>query len=198
MEPEPPENALGPGIVVLGRFQPIHKGHAILIDAANRWRNSNDPEAPLIIAIGSSNRTESIRNPWSSEERRGMLGDWLSSAGISAQLVEIPDIDDPPNWVSHSEKYHGESGVFFTTDLESAELYEAAGWKVVLAEHESREVFEGWRVRATVQMMSTVSDTEAVRSVLNASIPDAVISNMLENDLIGRLAFLGEGGEPVG
>ena len=67
-----------------------------------------------------------------------------------------------------------------------------------MTELESREIFEGWRVRATAQMMSTVQDSEAVRTVLGASIPDAVVSYMLENDLIRRLAFLGEGGEPVG
>ncbi len=198
MEPAPPENAPGPGVVVLGRFQPVHRGHALMIEAANAWRSSNAPNDPLIIAIGSSNRPESIRNPWSSEERRSMLEGWLSSEGISAQLVEIPDIEDPPNWVPHSERYHGGPGVFFTTDMESAELYESSGWEVVMTELERREIFEGWRVRATAQMMSTVQDSEAVRTVLGASIPDAVVSHLLENDLIRRLAFLGEGGEPVG
>tara|TARA_Y100000588_G_scaffold194308_1_gene208400 strand:+ start:3413 stop:4039 length:627 start_codon:yes stop_codon:yes gene_type:complete len=198
IEPAPPDNAPGPGVVVLGRFQPVHRGHSLMIAAANRWRISNLPDSPLIIAIGSSNRAESIRNPWSSKERRSMLEGWLSSEGISAHLVEIPDIDDPPNWVSHSERYHGKPGVLFTSDPESAELYESSGWQVVMADLESRETFEGWRVRATAQMMSTVTDADAVKSVLRASIPDEVVSYLMDNDMIRRLAFLGEGGEPVG
>ena len=47
-------------------------------------------------------------------------------------------------------------------------------------------------------MMSTVYDEDAVRSVMGASVPDDVVSHMLEEGLLGRHAFMGEGGEPVG
>ena len=169
-----------------------------MMEAAEEWRRKNSPELQLIIAIGSANRPESIRNPWSSNERRSMLERWLLSEGISAEIIEIPDIEDPPKWVPHSERYHGSAGVFFTTDPESAELYESFGWQVVLSDLKNRESFEGWRVRATARMMSTINDEDAVRSVLGTSIPEEVVSHLLENDMIRRLAFLGEGGEPVG
>ena len=47
-------------------------------------------------------------------------------------------------------------------------------------------------------MMSTVGDLEAVRSVLASSVPKEVVSFLIDNDSIRRLAFMGEGGEPVG
>ena len=47
-------------------------------------------------------------------------------------------------------------------------------------------------------MMSTVYDDDAVRSVMEASVPDEVVSYMLAEGSLGRLAFMGEGGEPVG
>ena len=54
------------------------------------------------------------------------------------------------------------------------------------------------RVRTTAQMLSTVNDEDAVRTVLATSVPDAVVSHMLDEGLLRRLAFMGEGGEPVG
>ena len=139
MEPNPPEEPPGPGVVVLGRFQPVHKGHAMMIQAADVWRTENASEEDLIIAIGSSNQPPSIRNPWSSEERAAMLRVWLDSAGIGATIVSIPDIEDPPKWVSHAEKYHGGAGSIFTTDVGTAELYESSGWPVIMGELEHRD-----------------------------------------------------------
>ena len=198
MDPLPPGKPPEPGLVVLGRFQPFHKGHALMIQAAEDWRHENASDMGLIIAIGSSNQPPSIRNPWSWEERADMIRVWLKSTGIVAKIVAIPDIEDPPNWVSHAEKYHGGAGSIFTTDVGTAELYESSGWPVIRGSLENRQSYEGWRVRTTAQMLSTVQDEDGVRSVLEASIPDAVVSIMLDEGLLRRLAFMGEGGEPVG
>ena len=196
---DPPKSPPAPGLVVLGRFQPLHLGHALMISAAEEWRSLNSPELLLVIAIGSSNRPESIENPWDAEEREAMLDVWLQAEGIGdACVVTVPDIEDPPNWASHAEMYHGAAGVFFTSDVASAELYESAGWPVVMTPLESRDSFEGWRVRETARMMSTVDDEEAVRSVLSQSMPSVVVDHLISSDGLRRLAFLGEGGEPVG
>lgn len=198
LEPLPPVEPPESGVVVLGRFQPVHNGHALMIRAAEDWRSTNESDKKLIIVIGSSNQPPSMRNPWSAVERSAMLEVWLASAGITATIVTAPDIEDPPNWVSHAEKYHGGPGSLFTTDVGTAELYESSGWPVILGEIEHRDSFEGWRVRATAHMMSTVYDEDAVRSVMGASVPDTVVSHMLEEGSLSRLAFMGEGGEPVG
>ena len=197
--PLPPKSPPSLGVVVLGRFQPFHRGHEALLFAAQEWRRSNAPDLPLIIAIGSSNREESLQNPWSADERTAMVEAWLSESGIQdVKIVSIPDIDDPPNWVAHAEQYHGSAGVFFTSDAPSAELYGVAGWQVVTTPLENRESFEGWRVRETARMLSTIGDEEAVRAVLSQTIPSVVVEYMVRNDALRRLAFLGEGGEPVG
>ena len=197
--PPPPKSPPSPGVVVLGRFQPFHRGHEALLIAAQEWRRSNALDLSLIIAIGSSNREESLQNPWSADERTAMVESWLSESGIqNVKIASIPDIDDPPNWVAHAEKYHGSAGVFFTSDAPSAELYGVAGWQVVTTPLENRESFEGWRVRETARMLSTIGDEEAVRAVLSQSIPPVVVNYLFSNDALRRLAFLGEGGEPVG
>jgi len=198
LHPKPPEITPDPSVIVLGRFQPFHRGHESMVIGAENWRSTNRPDLDLIICIGSSNQPQTMENPWDCEERAAMIEAWLENQDFSAEIVFIPDIEDPPNWVNHAEKYHGVAGTLFTTDISSAELYEDADWPVALSDLESRESFEGWRVRATAQMLSTVSDKDAVLSILSQTIPESVASYLIEEGAIVRLAFLGEGGEPVG
>ena len=48
--------------IVLGRFQPFHKGHEHLVEAALQ-------KGPTTIAIGSSTSVQSMNNPWSVDEK---------------------------------------------------------------------------------------------------------------------------------
>ena len=199
MEPNPPSMAPDSGVVVLGRFQPFHLGHEYMLESASKWRNENNPNAPLIIAIGSSNRPQNLLNPWTYEERSQMIESWAKSAKIeNFQICSIPDIEDPPNWVIHASQYHGQAGVLVTTDMGTAELYTASGWDVILLPLEQRERFEGWRVRETARMLSTIGDQDAIREVLGTLIPMPVLEHLIETNGLHRLAFMGEGGEPVG
>ena len=199
MEPKPPSIAHDSGDVVLGRFQPFHLGHEYMLESASNWRNENNPNAPLIIAIGSSNRPQNLRNPWTYEERSQMIETWTKSAQIkNFQICSIPDIEDPPNWVTHASQYHGQAGALVTTDMGTAELYTASGWDVILLPLEQRERFEGWRVRETARMLSTIGDQDAIREVLGTLIPMPVLEHLIETNGLHRLAFMGEGGEPVG
>jgi nicotinamide-nucleotide adenylyltransferase len=197
--PLPPSDSPEPGFVVLGRFQPFHNGHAAMIINAEEYRLENFPELKLIIAVGSSNRPQTLKNPWSESERMEMILYWLDNeANIDAKIVSIPDIEDPPNWVSHAERYHGEPGVFFSSDLTSSELYESSKWPVISMSLVERERFEGWRVRETARMLSTINDDNAIKMILGQSVPETIIDFLISNDCLKRLAFLGEGGEPVG
>ena len=194
----PPEILPSSGIVVVGRFQPLHLGHIELITKANDFRNSEFPHLSLIIAIGSANKIQSIQDPWSADERYEMVRNWLEDNSISAEITTIPDIDDPPNWVSHAEKYHGKSGIIVTSDEKLAELYDKSNWKTFKVALTKRDSLQGWRIRATIQMISTIDDENAIRSILKSSIPESVINYLISTDSIRRLATLGGGGEPVG
>jgi|TARA_B110000914_G_scaffold54717_1_gene47397 nicotinamide-nucleotide adenylyltransferase len=200
LTPPPPNNLIHQAVIVLGRFQPFHKGHISLINKAESWRMENSPKSKLILAIGSSNRPETMDNPWSYQEREEMIKSWINNQDgyVDVMIVPIPDIEDPPNWVSHAEKYHGKGGVFFTSDEYSADLYKKSNWKVIISPLTEREKFEGWRVRATAHMMSTISDIEAIRTVLSPSVHIDVINYLIRINGLRRLAFLGQGGEPVG
>ena len=100
------------------------------------------------------------------------------------------------NYVKHAEQSHGAAGSIFTSDQDTADPYEA-GWDTVMMNHENRER-QGWRVRATMQMMSTITDEDAVKAAFRESIPEAVVDFLVENDGLRRLAFHGHGWEPVG
>ena len=197
--PPPPSDYPEPGFVVLGRFQPFHKGHAAMIIAAENFRKENNPELKLIIAVGSSNRSQTLKNPWSDSERIEMILFWLDNeVNFEATIVSIPDIEDPPNWVSHAERYHGKQGVFFSSDSSTSELYEISEWPIVSTSLIKRGRFEGWRVRETARMLSTINDEDAIKMILGESVPESIIDFLIRNDQLKRLAFLGEGGEPVG
>ena len=36
-----------------------------------------------------------------------MLEASLNDIGLVGEIVPVPDIDDPPNWVQHAEDFHG-------------------------------------------------------------------------------------------
>ncbi len=184
--------------VVLGRFQPVHRGHASLLSYAEQWREKNAPEMPLRIAIGSINKPQNLSNPWDAMEREKMLKASLRELDIDAEIVGIPDIDNPPEWVNHAEAYHGPQGVLITSDQATADLYASAGWTVELIDLVNRTSLEGWRVRETARMMSTINDEIALLTVLSPTMQVSVIKTMIEMDAFRRLAFMGEGGEPVG
>ena len=200
MTPGPPENPPPPSVVVLGRFQPFHRGHAYMLEFADSWRVKNMPNASLVVAVGSSNRPENLRNPWTHLERSEMINKWLEFSSIKDMpiIVPIPDIEDPPNWVAHAELYHGISGVFISSDIPLLDLNADSGWITVQMPMKARHELVGWRVRETARMMSTISDKDAVLEVLKPSIPVSVIKMMISKGLLKRLAFLSEGGEPVG
>ena len=174
--------------VVLGRFQPFHKGHEYLVEHALRL-------GPTTIAIGSSESAIDFDNPWIAEERKQMISRWLGQR--EANIVLIPDINDPPNYVAHAKKFHGD-GILVTSDLATKQLYEDAGYEVMYVELENRDSYEGWRVRTTLKMLSTVYEEEAQKQVMSVSIPVPVVDWLIVNDGLHRLYSMSKDIERVG
>ncbi|HIF45202.1 MAG TPA: hypothetical protein EYQ73_00150 [Candidatus Poseidoniales archaeon] len=162
--------------IVLGRFQPFHNGHVHLIETAMEL-------GPTTIVIGSAQESWTFDNPFSGDERKDMIQEWLGDK--EAKIVQIEDINDPPNWVEHTTKIHGE-GTLVTSDESTKLLYEQAGFPVIWVEMNKRESLEGWRVRTTLKMLSTVMDDEAQKQILSQSIPESVVDWLIENDALHR------------
>ena len=64
--------------VVLGRFQPFHRGHEGVVKAALAHAAPDD----VMIAIGSSEAEASMRNPWSASEREAMIRAWAQTRAM--------------------------------------------------------------------------------------------------------------------
>ncbi len=86
--------------VLIGRFQPFHNGHLHLV------REALNACGHLVVLVGSSNRPRLERNPFSFDERRGMMeaavADAFGSAALDKLSVEpLPDrLYDYPAWLS--------------------------------------------------------------------------------------------------
>ncbi|MBT5285354.1 MAG: hypothetical protein HOL29_05245, partial [Euryarchaeota archaeon] len=98
----------------------------------------------------------------------------------------------PPNWVKHAATIHGE-GVLVTSDEPTALLYEESGWTVERIDLSQREALEGWRVRQTIRMLSTVFEDDAAREVLKTSVPQPIIEWLIENDAMFRCSTFDTG-----
>jgi nicotinamide-nucleotide adenylyltransferase len=86
-------------IGVVARWQPVHLGHAAVLEAMC------DRSARVSIGIGSANRHD-IRNPFSLTER--MYDNY--------SLLPIPDLDDGPRWRNMLIQQLGELDVFVTAN----------------------------------------------------------------------------------
>jgi len=173
---------MGKGIV-LGRFQPFHKGHAHLVQHA--LENFDH----ITIAVGSAQEEWTVDNPFSIQERTDMIQAWATSNHVQDKItiVGIEDINDPPKWVDHASKHHGK-GTLATSDEATKQLYETAGFPIHWVDLHEREQFEGWRIRQTCMMLSTVYDDDAARMVLSPSVPESVIEWLITNDGLYRFS----------
>jgi len=174
--------------IVLGRFQPFHHGHAGLVKTAADRAEGGE----VVVAIGSAQSEWEPNNPWTADERQAMVEEWSQEANVKDTVVQIEDINAPPNWVEHATKEHGD-GLLVTSDEPTMELYQAAGWTVHQVALSERETLEGWRVRQTIRMLSTVMDDEAAREVLRSTVPSAVIEWLIENDAMFRCSTFDTG-----
>jgi bifunctional NMN adenylyltransferase/nudix hydrolase len=80
-------------LVLIGRFQPFHKGHQAVIDAALEQAKQ------VIVVVGSSFAARNIRNPFTFEERKEMI-----QAVYSSDRVKVVPVSDYPyddnKWVA--------------------------------------------------------------------------------------------------
>ena len=80
----------------IGRFQPFHNGHLKILQKLIKKYDE------IIIGIGSSQYSNTLENPFTSEERKLMIIKSLEEIDINNyRIVEIPDIHNYPKWVSH-------------------------------------------------------------------------------------------------
>lgn len=75
-------------LVFIGRFQPFHIEHKNVIEQALKLADK------VIVLIGSSRQPRTIKNPWNSTERMGMIFDGLNLQGADKSRVIAAPIRD--------------------------------------------------------------------------------------------------------
>ena len=128
--------------LLIGRFQPFHLGHldAVLFGLA---RTEN-----LFICIGSSNKSNERKNPFSAEERREMI---LTSIEPSItdriKIFDVPDVGDHEKWTFEIDKTVPKYDIVFTNNEFTRTLFEKREISVISVILKDREKFSGTNIR---------------------------------------------------
>ncbi|HYL66325.1 MAG TPA: nicotinamide-nucleotide adenylyltransferase [Nitrosopumilaceae archaeon] len=133
--------------LLIGRFQPFHKGHLAAVNfglsqVENLW-----------IGIGSSNKNNEKRNPFSADERKEMILSSLDKFTLNrVQIFYIPDVDDHAKWTQHVDSIVPKYDVVFSNDDFTIALYQKRGIKIIPVPLLQREVISGTNIREMIAM----------------------------------------------
>lgn len=129
--------------LVVGRFQPFHKGHLHLL------REALSLAKVVVIAIGSSN-VQDENNPLSFEERKAILQKVIEQEGWQERvrkIVPAPDFPSDNEWLDTLVKNAGEFDIALgNNDWTNAVLHEA-GYETRTVAFLERETLEGTQIR---------------------------------------------------
>ena len=129
----------------IGRFQPFHLGHLEAVQFAlshveNLW-----------VGIGSSNKSNEKRNPFSADERKEMILSSLESTMLKRiKIFYIPDIYDHEKWTYHVDSIVPKYDIVFSNDDFTLTLYQKRGIKTMKVPLKEREKFSGTYIREMI------------------------------------------------
>lgn len=147
--------------LVVGRFQPLHKGHVALITRALEDCQS------VVVGLGSATAKTSLRNPFTADERRRMVAACFPADVASGRLaiIDVPDIHNPPKWVDHVLAITGPVDRVFGNDDDTLALFEMANLRVERPGLVDRERHEANKIR-----IQLAEDDPAWRKAVPAAI----------------------------
>ncbi len=129
--------------LILGRFQPFHKGHLYLMKEALKSVDK------IVIAIGSSNKRDAD-NPLSYPVRLKMLKKVIAEEDLSEKVLNIVPLPDNPSndaWLRRLLKNTGGFDIVFGNNAWPNDILKAAGHKVVPVLYLNRKIYQGSYIR---------------------------------------------------
>ncbi|MDI6884164.1 MAG: nicotinamide-nucleotide adenylyltransferase [Hadesarchaea archaeon] len=129
---------------MIGRFQPIHKGHVEVI------KQILEEVDELIIGIGSSQEGNTLDNPFTAEERVYMIERALEEAAVDrsrVNVVLIPDVHNDKIWASHVVKLSPRFSVVYSGNPWVQRLFMEAGYEVRTPPPFKRKEYQGMEIR---------------------------------------------------
>ena len=130
---------------MIGRFQPFHLGH---LDAVLFGLSKSEN---LFIGIGSSNRFNERKNPFSAKERREMIISSIEPSMIDRiKIFDIPDVGDHEKWTFEIDQIVPKYDVVFSNDEFTKTLFEKRNIDVIPVVLKDREKFSGTNIRELI------------------------------------------------
>ena len=131
--------------LLIGRFQPFHLGH---FEAVNFALSKVDM---LFIGIGSSNKSNQIRNPFTADERKEMIISSLNDKILQRVSIQyIPDSNDHSKWTHSIDEIIPEYDLVFSNDDFTHELFGKRGKNVISVQLKSRQNLSGSNIRQMI------------------------------------------------
>ena len=139
--------------LIIGRFQPLHLGHMKVIEEAAREYDE------IIIGIGSSQESHTLKNPFTAGERimmiKNSLDDFNKSKNnknnkINYLIIPIPDVHNNSIWVAHVCSLIPKFNAVYSRNNLVKRLFREAGFTVKEQELYDRGKHEGTEIRRKI------------------------------------------------
>jgi nicotinamide-nucleotide adenylyltransferase len=131
--------------LIIGRFQPLHKGHLAAIREALAACDD------LIVIIGSAEESHTAENPFTAGERYQML---ISSLGDGERsrthIIPVRDVNRYAAWVSHVESYVPPFDVIFSNNDLTRSLFSEAGYEAKRTRAYNSRSYSGTEIRRRI------------------------------------------------
>lgn len=113
--------------MTLSRFQPFHLGHLKTVRQMKQ-----DDYKEIVVCIGSPEKSQRPRDPFTCGERIEMLHSVLKDEGFDHYfIVPVWDIDDYDTWARHVERLCPKFETVYSGNPLVSYLFNAAGYKVL-------------------------------------------------------------------
>jgi nicotinamide-nucleotide adenylyltransferase len=132
-----------PTALFIGRFQPMHKGHL----AALRYIAAR--AGKMLVVIGSAQERGTAKNPFSAQERKGMLRAVLVKEKLArkCRVYLLQDIPNDHEWASYLDSHVPRYDICFSNNALVLKLMRAAGKKVARVPMLARRKYNATAIR---------------------------------------------------
>ncbi len=171
--------------LIVGRFQPFHKGHLFLI------KKALEKSDKIVIGIGSSNICDE-NNPIDFETRKKIIKAVAYKEKIKDRLIKIVPLDDffaDKKWLKNLEKQVGKFDLALGNNDWTNNILEKAGYKVLRVNYYKRSLYEGWRIRKLIKEGKDWHDR--VPKYLISNIKDQISKTQIKNQKYKHIVFGG-------
>ncbi len=164
----------------IGRFQPFHKGHL------NSLKWCSDKVDELIIAVGSSDKSFELRNPFTAGERIEIIRENIITEIKEKRdkiiLIPVPDVGVHLLWTYNIDLLVPRYNTVFTNDPFTSMLYKERGVEIIHPDLISREVMSATEVRhriasdknwqelvptPTIKLINEIEGVDRVKNLYN-------------------------------